>query len=748
MLDWLREKWRFIFAAEALFLLAYAAFILIRAANPDLWHPWRGGEKPMELAYFTAVARSSVLPPYDPWFSGGYLNYYYWGYFILSVPLRITGIPPATAFNLAVPLLFALTATGAGSLVYNMVAAARGSGISSAPTTPSSPLDPSFSRKRDSRWRAAASKVARRLSLSAAATTALIAALMTTVAGNLDGAVQLFEITKAKVQGMPFLLSEFDFWRSSRAIPETEIFEPSLLTPWLEKTSHTETAFHITEFPFFTFLFADLHAHMMTMPFALLAVALGFTLLTGLARSSLRSLWPWAVVATFALAVGSLWAINSWEYPAYALLLLGVVAAAAWMLPGTLKSRLATTALLAAPALLISYAAFLPFHAATETFGTGIEPTRWRTPLTSYLLIHALPLLAAAGLLAATLPPAWRPWVRRIKYPTRVPAVHQWLLVGVVLGILLACYLCVTGFLTAGVLTVALSITGWALKATVVSDVDSPTRRSDVLALSMLAVALAIGIGVDFIRVEGDIARMNTLFKYYLVSWLLFSAAGAYGFWRGWAAISAHASRTIRILRWVAVAMVALVAAGVLVYPALATPVRIGDRFNPTPLTLDGTAWMPRATYEPPDWCADKPAEPIAMRPDYEAIRWLQGNAVGTPVILEAHGTQYCWNSRFSQYTGLPTVIGWPWHQTQQRNDGDAVRQRARDVATIYNTRSKDTAADLLRSYNVTYIIVGDLEHLYYLTDGLAKFDAMVEAGTLTQVHANEGTTIYQVVDP
>ena len=125
MIDWLRDKWRLVITAEALFLLAYLAFVLVRAANPDLWHPWRGGEKPMELAYFTAVARSSVLPPYDPWFSGGYLNYYYWGYFILSVPVRLTGIPPATAFNVAVPLLFALTATGVGSLVYNLVDAAR-----------------------------------------------------------------------------------------------------------------------------------------------------------------------------------------------------------------------------------------------------------------------------------------------------------------------------------------------------------------------------------------------------------------------------------------------------------------------------------------------------------------------------------------------------------------------------------------------------------------------------------------------
>ncbi len=719
---WLSEHWRLAITGEALFLLAYLGFVWVRAANPDLWHPWRGGEKPMELAYFTAVARSSVLPPYDPWFSGGYLNYYYWGYFILSIPLRITGIPPATGFNVAVPLLFALTATGAGSLAYNLVATVRKS-------RPKQRIDPA-------RWAPNGAVVA-----------GLVGAVMVAVSGNLDGALQAGKLALAKLEGMPAALSSFDFWRSSRAIPQLPEFEPSALTPWIDPGKFVGEGFHITEFPFFTFLFADLHAHMMTMPFALLAMGLGFSTLLGLSRASHRTPWVWATVMFLAVAVGSLWAINSWEYPAYALLMLGCIGASAWMMPASFKTRASWAAGAGLLALAVSYLAFLPFHSSTETFGVGIEPTRWRTPLSNYWLIHALPLLAAAGLLIATLPQLVRPLLARVDNGQPLANLDQWLLAGAGLGALLAGYFLVAGFATAGFLTMVLTLVAWALVASLAAE-EYPERRADVMALMLLALALAIGVGVDLIRVEGDIARMNTLFKYYLVAWLLFGLSGAYGLWRGWTALSNGVVSAPRRLKQVAVGIVMVVFVGTLVYPALATPVRIHDRFDPLPPTLDGAAWMSSAVYHPPDWCVDKAVPLHELRWDYEAIRWLQDNVPGTPVALEAHSSQYCWNSRISQYTGLPTVLGWPWHQQQQRNDGDLVRQRAEDVSTIYNTGNQAMALDLLRQYRVAYIVVGQLERGYYDEAGIAKFDAMVDAGSLALAYANDGARVYQTLSP
>ena len=89
-----------------MFLVA-SPFVGIRLLNPDLWQPWNGGEKFMEFAFLNATLRSPHFPPYDPYFAGGILNYYYYGLYLVGLPdqadrhLRLK-----VAFNLAVPRLF------------------------------------------------------------------------------------------------------------------------------------------------------------------------------------------------------------------------------------------------------------------------------------------------------------------------------------------------------------------------------------------------------------------------------------------------------------------------------------------------------------------------------------------------------------------------------------------------------------------------------------------------------------------
>jgi len=179
-------------------------------------------------------------------------------------------------------------------------------------------------------------------------------------------------------------------------------------------------------------------------------------------------------------------------------------------------------------------------------------------------------------------------------------------------------------------------------------------------------------------------------------------------------------------------------------YPPLATRAKISDRFDPgLGPSLDGWAYMTTSTY------GDPAGQAYELKWDWEAMQWLLDNVVGTPTILEGQVPEYRWGARYAINTGLPTVLGWNWHQRQQRAavDEQDVWKRAEDVTDIYNTTNPEAAKTLLNKYRVRYVIVGPMERLYYTPEGLAKFDQMESDGTLQVVYRNEGVTIYTVVE-
>jgi uncharacterized membrane protein len=198
--------------------------------------------------------------------------------------------------------------------------------------------------------------------------------------------------------------------------------------------------------------------------------------------------------------------------------------------------------------------------------------------------------------------------------------------------------------------------------------------------------------------------------------------------------------------------LLVLLAICALLYPLLAIPARWNVRMSQeAPTTLDGMRFMQTTSYQ--DAAYDGSSRTIALDDEYEALQWLQRNVQGSPVVAEAAppdvGEAYrSIASRVAMYTGLPTIIGWDWHQTQQRTAlaNNGVRRRMNDVAQLYNTTNPSEAMEILRDYDVSYVYVGTQESLYYLPEGLRKFDAMVSAGQLRQVFRNSDVAIYEVV--
>jgi uncharacterized membrane protein len=281
----------------------------------------------------------------------------------------------------------------------------------------------------------------------------------------------------------------------------------------------------------------------------------------------------------------------------------------------------------------------------------------------------------------------------------------------------------------------------------------------------------------------GDIGRMNTVFKFYLQVWTLFSMAGSAALVWLLADLPAWG---LQVRRAWTVAFGAVLF-GAALYPLTATRAKIQDRMAPaTPLSLDGMAFMATATY-------DDLGKSIPLEGDYHAIQWMQDHVDGSPVIVEAQLPEYRWGSRYSIYTGLPTVLGWNFHQRQQRAAAEStdIFARVQDIWNFYLTPSTSDALTFLSRYDVQYVVVGELERLYYgrfdgcspvnggsqvvcdlagrydgiwtldvpidqcqqtgtglscPTRGLEKFEIMTGQGYLRPVYQSGSTTIYEVL--
>jgi uncharacterized membrane protein len=279
----------------------------------------------------------------------------------------------------------------------------------------------------------------------------------------------------------------------------------------------------------------------------------------------------------------------------------------------------------------------------------------------------------------------------------------------------------------------ALPLTAWA--GVLLLRPGQPDAKR--FAFFCVGTGMFLTLVVEVFVLRGDIARMNTVFKFYLQVWTLLSIiAGAA---LGWLVIEAGGLRQILRKSWLTILII--LAASASLYTAFAGIAKVEDRMVSTaPHTLDGMAYMQYATYNNLGTALD-------LRQDYNAIRWMQENINGSPVIVEAiQGTQYAWFSRFSIYTGLPDVTGWEWHQRQQRvAAGDPVTPRTAEVGQFYLETSPQMALQFLHQYDAEYIILGQTERGLYPGPGLDKFEAM--NGVLWQrVYQEKEMAIYQVI--
>jgi YYY domain-containing protein len=766
LVAWVGHNRRLVLSVEGLFLVAFAFLAFARASNPEL----TSAEKPMELMFINAILRSPTFPPHDAWLSGYAISYYYFGYVMAAMLAKLTGVPGSAAHNLMTSLIFALGAIGSYGILYNLLSLRQKSeaGSENVPqyavrNTPHAFLAPLFLLIVSNAE--GFLEILHRLGLFWTENTSRFWLWLKSIDGPgliWNKEVQTFnfwtwldikELNQPPVQPLGWIPERYLWWwRASRVISDYDL-----------GGGFKEI---IDEFPFFSFLHADLHPHVLAIPFGLLAIAAALNLFLGGWRGELK-LSGFSLhlnlegFAFLGLLLGGLAFLNTWDILIAAVLIVGAYVLSQVMESGWGWGRGEDAFILGIPLGALSFLLYLPFYIGFSSQLGGIlpnlvYPTRG-AQLWVMLVTLLLPLFAyliyvgraekltgrwplAFGLSLGLVLYLWGlSWLlglgARLTEPDlaalflqmqgvadmgtlfRQAGLKRLLNIGSLLT-LLAVLIPALAFLltidrrpgTEGVESVHRRVPPFGPRARR-GETAFGDPRSTVYVLLLIFLGALLLIGPEFVYLRDQFGtRINTVFKFYYQAWMVWSLAASYGI----IVLARRARAGWNIVFSVALVLLLLVG---LAYPILSILNRTGnfrlDRALALRNTLreSGDEMTQSIARQELDslWTLDYFEMFERQNPDEAAaIRWLE--AAPDSVVAEAIGGSYSAYARVSTLTGLPTVLGWPGHESQWRGGAEEQGTRQGDIETLYGTGDWQLAREIIARYNIRYVFVGNLE--------------------------------------
>ncbi len=732
--DWWGNNRPLIIVTEVLFIVLLVGFSLFRAHQNEL----RSTEKPMDLAFMSAIQQSETFPPNDPWLSDYAISYYYFGYVMSAMNADIVGVPSAIGYGMHLAVLFALVGTASMGIVYNLVRR----------STRLKPQNPSGSG--------------------------------TAIGFGLLGMVFLLFMSNFQplVVEIPFQNRWFDdsyyeFWdtKGLSSLPRAadgESYQPprNILDPddisqlgwWWFNASRTITERSITpemppgdyvdgvrinevidEFPAFSFILGDSHPHVMALPFALLAIGLALNLIF-----TTRITPPQVVL--YGICVGALVFLNTWDAPIY-IVVFGLVALVRQI---NSDGRLTFNAILNALALagvlaVIMIVAYFPFLAGFRSQLSGVLPNVMHPTRPQQLFLMFAPFIIMLSVYLGV--EAWRGRLRQMmNWPYAAVAA---LMVVVFLGLFNALLLSfnvyardyadvirlflesgdgwseITDHIVARRLVALPGLAAMMFILTLVAARLFPTqdwRETDApypLTTGFVLVLIGAGVGLvlvpEFVYLRDNFGwRMNTVFKFYYQAWALFSIAAAYGVYSIVADVNVWRPAMIARLAYSAVVVIVV---------GLGSFYFIGGIYSRASVEAD--VWNVREGEEQQFTLDGGPR--FTHEEDYDAIMCL-ADLVGdeTAVVAEARpeGSYNPNAGRVGSLTGLPVVVGWENHQSQWRGTSwlEARGTRPEDMDLLYQSLAIGTAQPIIERYGIDYIIYGRVERRQYGASGEQKF--------------------------
>jgi len=427
----------------------------------------------------------------------------------------------------------------------------------------------------------------------------------------------------------------------------------------------------IIYYPYFSFIMGDLHSYFMSVPFQVMFIMLIFAVFQrGRLSDRLERSDTLIDILILGLCLGFFFILNTWEYPTY--IIFTVLAFILLRIRRTIKGNL----LVPAAIIVLSFILYVPHYISGSVSGfTGLGLVTTRTTLAQFLEFGALFLFAVCSLLVILVLSK-----REIFRGRRVVSAAILVLVATIISAVLLDF-----WLLIIVVPVGLLSLYYIYRS------KSKSEREFVLILLIMSAALAFFC--DFLYIDdvlsGDWERFNTTFRVYHQLWVFLGIAAACAVFYVMKSLEGK-----RRIIWTAALAILVLAS--LVHPIASTTSMLSGRHDFWGMnsgTLDGMAYIE-----------------MVDKGDYEAIKWINENIDGSPVMLEAPWISGKLSPRISTFTGLPTVLG-GWVEVFWRNaSGFNIGARGEDADMIYNTLDNDLALELVAKYEVEYIYIGNLE--------------------------------------
>ena len=596
-----------VYAEELLFFAAFLLWTYFAGFHPAAY----GTEKFMDYGFMEAMMRSKTLPATDLWYSQGKINYYYGGQYFAVFLTKLSGAKVELTYNLMRTFVAGLAFAMPFSLVHQMVTDRLG--------------------KTRSRWKKALPSV-----------TGILAGISVSIAGNMHYVVygQIIPFIR-KVKGEE--VSSYWFPDATRYIG----FNPDVE----DKTIH--------EFPCYSFVLGDLHAHVVDIMFVLLLLGLLYawmkkvrtTELSGESMSR-REFWKKQLLMPQLLATGALLGMfhwtNYWDFVIYFVVTCG---AALFMniigQKGKIRWALGVTAAQAAEILILATVIIMPFTLQFDTSNMvqGIALAQHHSLPHQLLVLWGLPGILTILFVVSLL-------IEKLRGAEQKSLYH--LLTSI--------------------------------------------RLPDLFAVLMGLCAIGLVLIPELVYVrdiyENGNARANTMFKLTYQAYIMFGMTMIYAIFR---LLVIGKNKILKVLAFIGLFLFVWTCG----YFGNSVHSWFGEVWKSSQYKgLNATAFLE----------TDFPE-------DVNGIRWLKENISDAPVVLEANGDSYSEYERVSAMTGLPTIMGWYVHEWLWRGNLSDLNAKIEEIQEIYTSTDETRVKELLEEYNVSYIFVGSCERNKYGAD-------------------------------